>query len=96
MDELQYQASVAGMSVSVSQGIGLQLNASGYTQHLPELFLSMIKLYLNFEPTEQELAQAKSWYKEQIEVANNAKAYELAMQPLQRINSVFILSKNNV
>ncbi|WP_353168943.1 insulinase family protein, partial [Providencia sp.] len=33
-------------------------------------------------------AQAKSWYKEQIAVANNAKAYELAMQPLQRINSV--------
>lgn len=48
----------------------------------------MIKLYLSFEPTEQELAQAKSWYKEQIAVANNAKAYELAMQPLQRINSV--------
>ncbi|HGN1707281.1 TPA: pitrilysin [Providencia rettgeri] len=88
MDELQYQASVAGMSVSVSQGIGLQLNASGYTQHLPELFLSMTKLYLSFEPTEQELTQAKSWYKEQIAVANNAKAYELAMQPLQRINSV--------
>lgn len=88
MDELQYQASVAGMSVSVSQGVGLQFNASGYTQHLSELFLSMTKLYLNFEPTEQELAQAKSWYKEQIAVANNAKAYELAMQPLQRINSV--------
>lgn len=88
MDELQYQASVAGMSVSVSQGVGLQLNASGYTQHLPELFLSMTKLYLSFEPTEQELIQAKSWYKEQIAVANNAKAYELAMQPLQRINSV--------
>ncbi|HEF8783305.1 TPA: pitrilysin [Providencia alcalifaciens] len=88
MDELQYQASVAGMSVSVSQGVGLQLNASGYTQHLSELFLSMIKQYLSFEPTERELAQAKSWYKEQIEVANNAKAYELAMQPLQRLNSV--------
>ena len=88
MDELQYQASVAGMSVSVSQGVGLQLNASGYTQHLPELFLSMTKLYLSFEPTQRELSQAKSWYKEQIEVANNAKAYELAMQPLQRVNSV--------
>ena len=88
MDELQYQASVAGMSVSVSQGVGLQLNASGYTQHLSELFLSMTKQYLSFEPTERELAQAKSWYKEQIEVANNAKAYELAMQPLQRLNSV--------
>ncbi|MBS0923024.1 pitrilysin [Providencia sp. JGM181] len=88
MDELQYQASVAGMSVSVSQGIGLQLNASGYTQHLSELFLSMTKVYLSFEPTERELIQAKSWYKEQIEVANNAKAYELAMQPLQRLNSV--------
>ncbi|HEQ1858025.1 TPA: pitrilysin [Providencia alcalifaciens] len=88
MDELQYQASVAGMSVSVSQGIGLQLNASGYTQHLSELFLSMTKEYLSFEPTERELAQAKSWYKEQIEVANNAKAYELAMQPLQRLNNV--------
>ncbi|MBC5791652.1 pitrilysin [Providencia sp. JUb39] len=88
MDELQYQASVAGMSVSVSQGVGLQLNASGYTQHLSELFLSMTKEYLSFEPTERELIQAKSWYKEQIEVANNAKAYELAMQPLQRLNSV--------
>lgn len=88
MDELQYQASVAGMSVSVSQGVGLQLNASGYTQHLSELFLSMTKVYLSFEPTERELIQAKSWYKEQIEVANNAKAYELAMQPLQRLNSV--------
>lgn len=88
MDELQYQASVAGMSASVSQGVGLQLNASGYTQHLSELFLSMTKQYLSFEPTERELAQAKSWYKEQIEVANNAKAYELAMQPLQRLNSV--------
>ncbi|MDO1752508.1 hypothetical protein Q2352_27530, partial [Escherichia coli] len=76
MDELQYQASVAGMSVSVSQGLGLQFNASGYTQHLPELFLSMTKLYVSFEPTERELTQAKSWYQEQIKVANNAKAYE--------------------
>lgn len=88
MDELQYQASVAGMSVSVSQGLGLQFNASGYTQHLPELFLSMTKLYLSFEPTDRELAQAKSWYQEQIKVANNAKAYELAMQPLRRIDTV--------
>nr|ELR5113290.1 pitrilysin [Providencia stuartii] len=88
MDELQYQASVAGMSVSVSQGVGLQFNASGYTQHLPELFLSMTKLYLSFEPTERELAQAKSWYQEQIKVANNAKAYEIAMQPLRRIDTV--------
>ncbi|EPJ3763443.1 TPA: pitrilysin [Providencia stuartii] len=88
MDELQYQASVAGMSVSVSQGLGLQFNASGYTQHLPELFLSMTKLYVSFEPTERELAQAKSWYQEQIKVANNAKAYELAMQPLRRIDTV--------
>lgn len=88
MDELQYQASVAGMSVSVSEGLGLQFNASGYTQHLPELFLSMTKLYLSFEPTERELTQAKSWYQEQIKVANNAKAYELAMQPMRRIDSV--------
>lgn len=88
MDELQYQASVAGMSVSVSQGLGLNFYASGYTQHLPELFLSMTKLYLGFEPTERELEQAKSWYREQIKVADNAKAYELAMQPFNRVKSV--------
>lgn len=88
MDELQYQASVAGMSVSVSQGSGVQFSASGYTQHLSELFLSMTKLYLSFEPTDRELAQAKSWYQEQIQVSNNAKAYELAMQPLRRIDTV--------
>lgn len=88
LDELQYQASVAGMSVSVSDGLGVQLSANGYTQHLPELLNSMIKLYLSFEPTETELMQAKSWYREQVEVSNNAKAYEMAMQTMQRLNSV--------
>ncbi len=94
LDELQYQASVAGMSVSVSDGLGIQLSASGYTQHLPELLNSMMNLFLTFEPTEEELQQAKSYYREKMEVANNSKAYEMAMQPVQRLNSVPYFEQN--
>ncbi|KAA1195263.1 pitrilysin [Photorhabdus heterorhabditis] len=88
LDQLGYQASVAGMSISTGSADGLQLGVSGYTQRLPELLTSLINDYMAFAPTENQLEQAKSWYREQIEVSNNGKAYDMAMQPLKRLSVV--------
>ncbi|MDB6372017.1 pitrilysin [Photorhabdus bodei] len=88
LDQLSYQASVAGMNISTGSSQGLQLGVSGYTQNLPALLTSLISNYMAFTPTEEQLAQAKSWYREQIAVSNNAKAYDMAMQPLKRLSVV--------
>ncbi|WP_434526969.1 pitrilysin [Photorhabdus asymbiotica] len=88
LDQLSYQASVAGMNIFTSSSDGLQLGVSGYTQNLPELLTSLINDYMAFIPTENQLEQAKSWYREQIAVSNNAKAYDMAMQPLKRLSVV--------
>ncbi|MBI6548870.1 pitrilysin [Xenorhabdus lircayensis] len=88
LDQLGYQASVGGMGVSVGYVDGLNIGVSGYTQHLPELLTSAIDQYISFMPTQEELNQAKSWYREQLEVANNGKAFQMAMQPVSRLSSV--------
>ncbi|WP_063654517.1 hypothetical protein [Candidatus Arsenophonus triatominarum] len=88
LSPLSYQASVAGMELVVSSNLGLQLKTSGYTQHLAELTTKMVKEFLTFTISADEVTQAKSWYREQLEVSNNLKAFELAMQPKQRLEKV--------
>lgn len=86
--ELAYQASVAGMNISSSSGRGVDFSVNGYTQHLPELVNATLKSYITFEATQQELDQAKSWYREQLEVTHNLKAYDAAMLPARRLNTL--------
>ncbi|MBD2781964.1 pitrilysin [Xenorhabdus szentirmaii] len=87
LDQLGYQASVGGMGISTGYADGLKIGVSGYTQYLPELLTSVIHQYISFTPTQEELDQAKSWYREKIEVTNNSKAYQMAMQPVSRLSS---------
>lgn len=63
-------------------------NANGFTQRLPQLLTSLIEGYSSFTPTEDQLAQAKSWYLEQLDAAEKGKAFELAIQPVQMISRV--------
>jgi protease-3 len=88
LDQLGYQASVGGMTISTNYSEGLQIGVSGYTQYLPELLTSVISQYTAYTPTADELTQAKSWYRDQIAISNNGKAYEMAMQPVSRLSSV--------
>jgi len=88
LDQLSYQASVGGLSFSTSPNNGLMFNASGFTQRLPQLLTSLIEGYSSFTPTDEQLAQAKSWYLEQLDSAEKGKAFELAIQPVQMLSRV--------
>lgn len=88
LDQLSYQASVGGLSFSTSPNNGLMFNANGFTQRLPQLLTSLIEGYSSFTPTEDQLAQAKSWYLEQLDSAEKGKAFELAIQPVQMVSRV--------
>ena len=88
LDELSSQASVGGISFSTGENNGLLFNASGFTQRLPKLMCELVEGYSNFTPTEQQLAQAKSWYLEQLDAAEKGKAFEQAIQPVQLLSSL--------
>ncbi|PHM36672.1 pitrilysin [Xenorhabdus innexi] len=88
LHQLGYQASVAGMGISTGYADGLQIEVYGYTQYLPELLTSTISQYMALTPTQTELQQAKSWYRNQVEISNEGKAYDMAMQPVSRLSSV--------
>ncbi|MGV3345986.1 pitrilysin [Enterobacteriaceae bacterium LUAb1] len=88
LDELSSQASVSGISFSTQAEDGLLVNASGFTQHLPELLKDLLQGYATYTPTEQQLVQAKSWYKERLEAAAKGKAFEQAIQPMQQLSQL--------
>lgn len=88
LDELSYQASVGGISFSTRGNDGLMVNASGYTQHLPKLLLALMDGYASYTATPAQLAQAKSWYSQQLDAAENAKAFEQALEPVQALSSL--------
>lgn len=85
--QLSYQSGVGGISFSAADNNGLIFTASGFTQRMPELFGKLFSEYKAFTPTEQELIQAKAWYKQRLDAAEKVKAYELALQPIHSLNS---------
>ncbi|MEE3660795.1 pitrilysin [Brenneria sp. g21c3] len=88
LDELSYQASIGGISFSTNSHDGLAINANGYTQRLPQLLLALVDGYASFSPTEDQLQQAKSWYLQQLDSVEKAKAFEQAIQPIQALSQV--------
>ncbi len=88
LDQLSNQAAVGGISFSTNANNGLMLNANGYTQHLPQLFSDLLAGYFSYTPTEEQLAQAKSWYAQMMDSAEKGKAYEQAIMPTQMLSQV--------
>lgn len=88
LDELAGQAAVGGISFSTNANSGLMVNANGYTQRLPQLLSELMKGYFSYTPTEEQLAQAKSWYTRMLDSAEKGKAYEQAIMPVQMLSQV--------
>ncbi len=88
LDQLSNQASVGGIGFSSNANNGLMLNANGYTQHLPQLFSDLLAGYFSYTATEDQLAQAKSWYAQMMDSAEKGKAYEQAIMPTQMLSQV--------
>ncbi|WP_413726680.1 pitrilysin [Sodalis sp. RH16] len=79
--ELSNQSYVGGINFSTFESDGLTVKASGYTQRLPQLVISLIERYASFTPTEDQLAQAKTWYRQQLDGTDKGKAYSQAVIP---------------
>ncbi len=88
LDQLSNQAAVGGISFSTGANNGLMLNANGYTQRLPQLFDALLQGYFSYHTTEEQLAQAKSWYAQMMDSADKGKAYEQAIMPVQMLSQV--------
>ncbi|MFH7827831.1 pitrilysin [Kluyvera chengduensis] len=88
LDQLSNQAAVGGISFSTGANNGLMLNANGYTQRLPQLFDALLQGYFSYTPTEEQLEQAKSWYRQMMDSADKGKAYEQAIMPVQMLSQV--------
>ena len=88
LDQLSNQAAVGGISFSTGANNGLMLNANGYTQRLPQLFDALLQGYFSYTATEEQLEQAKSWYKQMMDSAEKGKAYEQAIMPVQMVSQV--------
>lgn len=85
-DQLSYQASIGGISFATTPDHGLEFNANGFTDHLPDLLSELVEEYPKVVPTQEQLEQAKSWYLERLAAADKGKAFELALQPVQLIS----------
>ena len=88
LDRLSNQAAVGGISFSTGANSGLLVNANGYTQRMPQLFEALLKGYFSYQPTQEQLEQAKSWYAQMLDSADKGKAYEQAIMPLQMVSQV--------
>ena len=88
LDQLSNQAAVGGISFSTGANNGLMVNANGYTQRLPQLFDALLQGYFSYQPTEEQLEQAKSWYAQMLDSAEKGKAFEQAIMPVQMLSQV--------
>ncbi|MTH45310.1 pitrilysin [Intestinirhabdus alba] len=88
LDQLSSQAAVGGIGFSTSANSGLMVNANGYTQRLPQLLQALLEGYFSYTASEEQLAQAKSWYARMLDAADKGKAYEQALQPVQMLSQV--------
>lgn len=88
LDQLSNQAAVGGIGFSTNANNGLMLNANGYTQRLPQLFKALLEGYFSYTATEDQLAQAKSWYAQMMDSAEKGKAFDQAIMPVQMLSQV--------
>ncbi|MDR9891552.1 pitrilysin [Pseudenterobacter timonensis] len=88
LDQLSNQAAVGGISFSTNANHGLMVNANGYTQRLPQLFLALLEGYFSYTPTEEQLEQAKSWYALMMDSAEKGKAFDQAIMPVQMLSQI--------
>ncbi len=86
--ELSNQAYVGGISFSTFESDGLTIKASGYTQRLSQLTMTLARRYATFTPTAGQLVQAKGWYREQLDGTDKDKAYAQAMVPANVLSNL--------
>ncbi|OCG60005.1 pitrilysin [Gilliamella sp. GillExp13] len=86
LEQLRFQARVAGISLSTNNDNGLMISASGFSQHLPKMVTAILNSYRNVTIDEQSLVLAKSWYLQELDKSEHAKSYWLALNPINALS----------
>ncbi|OCG45003.1 pitrilysin [Gilliamella sp. Choc5-1] len=86
LEQLRFQAGVAGISLSTGNDNGLMISASGFNQHLTKMVTGILDNYRKATIDEQSLALAKSWYLQELDKAEHAKSYRLAVNPINALS----------
>ncbi|SCB97548.1 pitrilysin [Gilliamella intestini] len=88
LEQLRFQAGVAGISLSTNNDNGLMISASGFSQHLPKMVTAILNSYRNVTIDEQSLVLAKSWYLQELDKSEHAKSYWLAVNPVNELSDL--------
>ncbi|MCO6551860.1 MAG: pitrilysin [Gilliamella sp.] len=88
LEQLLFQAGVAGISLSTDDDNGLMISASGFSQHLPKMVTAILNSYRNVTIDEQSLVLAKSWYLQELDKSEHAKSYWLAVNPVNELSDL--------
>ncbi|WP_176700582.1 pitrilysin [Gilliamella sp. App4-10] len=88
LEQLRFQARVAGISLSTNNDDGLMISASGFSQHLPKMVTAILNSYRNVTIDEQSLVLAKSWYLQELDKVEHAKSYWLAVNPVNALSDL--------
>ncbi|WP_167349338.1 pitrilysin [Gilliamella bombicola] len=88
LEQLRFQARVAGISLSTNNDNGLMISASGFSQHLPKMVTAILNSYRNVTIDEQSLVLAKSWYLQELDKSEHAKSYWLAVNPVNELSDL--------
>ncbi|MFQ1017081.1 pitrilysin [Gilliamella sp. BG7] len=88
LEQLLFQAGVAGISLSTDDDNGLMISASGFSQHLPKMVTAILNSYRNVTIDDQSLVLAKSWYLQELDKSEHAKSYWLAVNPVNELSDL--------
>ncbi|WP_176700248.1 pitrilysin [Gilliamella sp. App2-1] len=88
LEQLRFQAGIAGISLSTDNDNGLMISASGFSQHLPKMVKAILNSYRNVTIDEQSLVLAKSWYLQELDKVEHAKSYWLAVNPVNALSDL--------
>lgn len=86
--QLRGQAAVGGVYFSSGVNHGLQVMVSGFSQRISPLLIAWLKDFKEFTPTEYQLIQAKSSYREQLDAIEKSAPLDLALQPMNSLSFV--------
>lgn len=94
LSELQYQASEAGIELNTQRDNGVMLQATGFSQHLSSMLLTLLEHYKTLDINADNLALAKADYLQKLNRSDQEKSFMLAIEPFNALSFPYYFTKD--